>query len=129
MTARLDVAKKEAATLKDTNLRMISEHAADKASLREALNDMEAKRGELQVLWQYLNLSQRNNGASSLSLKINASHADLQSDVTSLKEINCRVRSEASQSALAFRKFSQHKKLKLSIVGQLSTKVKLRRLR
>ena len=32
------------------------------------------------------------------------SHADLQLDVTSLKEINCRVRSEASQAAMEFRK-------------------------
>jgi hypothetical protein len=57
-TARLEAAKKETADLKDTNLRMIAEHAADKVDLREALNDVEAKRYKLQSLRQYLNLSQ-----------------------------------------------------------------------
>lgn len=104
-TASLEAAKKEVAALKDTNGRMIAEHTADKADLREALNNMEAKRDKLKALWQYLNLSQGDTGASTLSLEeIIASHADLQLDVTSLKEINFRVRSEASQAVLEFRK-------------------------
>ena len=105
MTASLEAAKKEAAALKDTNGRMNAEHTAEKADLREALKNMEAKRDKLKALWQYLNLSQGDTGASTLSLEeIIANHADLQLDVTSLKEINCRVRSEASQAAMEFRK-------------------------
>ena len=51
-------------------------------------------------MWHYLNLSQVDNGASSLSLEgIFASHAELQFDEASLKEITGRIRSEASQVA------------------------------
>ena len=54
MTAILDVAKVEAVSLKDANAWIISEHESEKARIREALDNMEAKRDKLQAMWQYL---------------------------------------------------------------------------
>ena len=60
-------------------------------------------------MWHYLNLSQVVNEASSLSLEeIIASHTELQSDEASLKEINGRIRSEASQAALTCKLGGEH---------------------
>jgi hypothetical protein len=54
---QLEAVKKEAAALEDKTGRMIAEHTADKADLREAIKNIEAKRDKLKALWQYLNLS------------------------------------------------------------------------
>ena len=47
MAASVDAANEEAVFLKDINTGIISEHESEKASLREALEDMVAKRSKL----------------------------------------------------------------------------------
>ena len=92
MTARLDIAEELAVSLKDRYARITSEHEYEKVSLMEALD----KRDKLLAIWQY--------GISSMSLEeILVNHVEMQSDIAFLKEINGRMRSEASQAPLGFR--------------------------
>ena len=50
MTARLEAAEEGEVSLKDANAMITSEHESEKVSLREALDNMEAKRDELQTM-------------------------------------------------------------------------------
>lgn len=124
MTARLKAANDETAGLCDTFAKVTAEYSSEKAGLKEALKEVTIERDKMQALWNYLNLSQGDTGtASSLSLEeIIASHADLQVEVTSLKETISRIRSEASQTVLELRKCFSEKQSEVAHVRDILNK-------
>ena len=124
MTARLKAANDETASLCDTFAKATAEYSSENAGLKEALKKVTIERDKLQALWNYLNLSQGDTGtASSLSLEeIIASHADLQVEVTSLKETISRIRSEASQTVLELRKCFSEKQSEVAHVRDILNK-------